>query len=879
MENKNSFLKKPFNRCLKLASNQITLTVETKKPAYQVSRQSPVNIAVPEACIIGLIAALGAVTLKNGVGVIGTFRVHLASISPHTLPVIGLLGGVLVGFLIQFVDRSIAGSGIPQTKAALFGFPVKLDAKTASVKLLSCVISLGSGLALGREGPTVQVAAGLSSTLSKLRKTSPAHNLQLIAAGAGAGLAAAFNAPLAGVLFVLEELIKKISGFAVGTTVVACFIAAVTSRLVGVHSLDINLSELFPKATFDIYDIPFLVILGMLTGTFGACFNKSIIAALTLNRDIFRFSPIISSGLAGLITGIIVMLLPESFCNYAGLRELILQDHTDLQLIATAFLFQFAAAILAYGSGAPGGLFAPSLTMGACLGHLVAVVQQQLIHHGDIGTMSVVGMGAFFCAVARVPITSVVIVFEMTTDFNLVLPLMICCIVSYLVAEQLDPGSLYDQLVAWSGIKLEEKEEGGVLSSLRAHMIMTRPVKTVPLSADLESVKTIFETSSHRGFPVVDATGKIAGMIAKPDLLSAIQRNLKSQTPVKKIMTAKPITVRPDESLNGVLFLMEKFKVSRLPVIERDKLIGIITRKDIVTAHSQAMGIRSTSSSQSYIIYQTRSAEIGSGRMLVELGDIITAKNLLSISAQIAKHKGYELECLQVITIPQTENPASAHVHSEAAREMARSCESVGSELSIPTHTSVRVAHEVASAISETISDRNIDLLLMRYHGKSSSRQGDQIIQSVLANTNCKVVLVGRNYNADRPLRFIIPIADFINGELAMDTCKNLINSESTVSLCRVIGSKRNGGTRELDERINCISHSWKQQRNHDLEISELEANSPAGILIALKQCKKEDILILGLPKKYLQKSINKGLFRRSLNRINSRSAVILVTE
>ncbi|MBA3860145.1 MAG: chloride channel protein [Cyanobacteria bacterium PR.3.49] len=851
--------------------------METKKTAFQAGKKSPVNIAVPEACMIGLIAALGAVLLKNGVGIVGTMRVHLAGISPYFLPIIGLLGGLLVGLLIRYVDRGIAGSGIPQTKAALFGFPISLGVKSAVTKLLGCVISLGSGMALGREGPTVQVAAGLSSAFSKLRKTSPVHNTQLIAAGAGAGLAAAFNAPLAGVLFVLEELIKKMSGFAVGTTVVACFVASVTSRLVGVHSLDINLSELFPKATFAFQDIPFLVVLGVLSGLCGAIFNKTIIASLSLNRDILRCPPILATSTAGLMTGMMVMVLPDTFCNYAGLRELTFQSDTNIQIIAIALVVQFALTVLAYSSGVPGGLFAPSLTMGACLGHLVAVGEQQLIHSGDIGTMAVVGMGAFFCAVARVPITSVIIIFEMTTDFNLVLPLMICCVVAYLVAEQLDPGSLYDQLVSWSGMNLEEKEDGSTLDTLLANSFMTERVKTIPLSATLAHVKNIFETNTHQGYPVVDPSGKVVGIVARPDLLSTIQNNLKPETPVKKFMTASPITIRADEPLSSVLFLMDRFKVSRLPVTQREKLIGIITRKDIVAAQSQATGIRAKNGTRSYVAYQTRAREAGSGRLLLGIADTINQKSF-SAATKIALGQEYELEFLHVITIPPSQNPAAADISTESSRAVLVACEQSGRRLGIPTHTSIRITHNYVHALAETIESRNIDMFLMQFQTRKTSKSADFSVQSILNNTNCKTVLLGRNYES-RYSRFYIPVADFLNGELALEVAEHLAHPDSEIIILQIQSSKKNTVNTLTGHRIDEIKNTWKNKKRTELRIESVVANSPSGLLANLNSLTQADVLIMGLPRGYLAKSINKGLFKRNLKAFEAHSSVILTTE
>ncbi|MDZ4833334.1 MAG: chloride channel protein [Candidatus Melainabacteria bacterium] len=847
---------------------------------FQVAQsKAPVNIAVAEACVIGLAAAVGAVSLKWGVGFIGSWRIQIANEFAISLPLIGLIGGTLAGALVQFIVPTAAGSGIPQTKAALAGHPIRLDLTTAAVKLSSCVVALGSGLALGREGPTVQLAAALSSKFSGWLKTSPTHRIQLIAAGAGAGLAAAFNAPLAGVLFVLEELIKKMSGLAVGTTVVACFVAAVTSRLVGVRSLDINLSEVFSKATFSFIDIPFLIFLGMIAGVSASLFNKLILAAMTFNRDKLKLPTTVSCGLAGLLTGLVVMNLNEIYWNYAGLRALVLQSGTDISIIGTAFVMQLILTIIAYGLNAPGGLFAPSLMLGACLGHLVALLEIQLTGTGHVGTMAIVGMGAYFCAVARVPMTAVVIVFEMTQDFNVVLPLMVCCVVSYLVAERLDPGSLYDRLLLWSGISLDEESEESVLSRLRANRFMTRNVQSISFSASLASVKAIFEESTHRGFPVVDEQQKVIGIVAHKDVRLAVQRKMTPEDSVQKFMTRNPVTVSSDESLTGVLYLMEKYRVSRVPVVERDKLIGIITRKDVVSAESQALGMRTTGSSRSYPIFQTRSPESGAGRLLVAVGNPGTAEDLMRIAAQIAKQKNYELECLHVITVPLSQSPSTTKVSSVVGREIINQCETIGAEFGIPVHASIRVAHEVSAAIAETIFDRNASIFLMRYLGNKKSVRSDTLIQSILSSSTCEVILVGKLYRGSEHTRYQLPIADFLDDELPIELCLNLIDEHSRITLNRVRHPKQMIAEEEIDGRLKILmQRCHKKQGIQNVEMVETLANSPAALLAQLTDLDSKDVLIMGVPRTYLAKAINKGVFKKYLNKMANRCAIIITT-
>ncbi len=204
----------------------------------------PQRFTIIEACLIGFVSGLAAVVLQQGVNWLGTERLYWSTrvfFGSSTVPApsflvlacIGAIGGFTSGFLIERFAPEAQGSGIPQVKAALAQFPVRLNGQVAWVKLLSGILALGSGLSLGRQGPTVQIGAALAAQLSYWVPTAPAHRKQMIAAGAGAGLAAAFNAPLAGVLFVVEELLRDLSGLTLGTAILSSFIGAVVARTLG----------------------------------------------------------------------------------------------------------------------------------------------------------------------------------------------------------------------------------------------------------------------------------------------------------------------------------------------------------------------------------------------------------------------------------------------------------------------------------------------------------------------------------------------------------------------------------------------------------------------------------------------------------------------
>ena len=406
------------------------------------------HLAIFQACVIGLSAGLAAGIVKFGIDWLGTLRVNDSYALPAyiVLPGFGLLGGLIAGFLVEHFAPEASGSGIPQVEALIKGIQVPLGWRVAITKLVSGIVAIGSGLALGREGPTVQVGASLAVELNKVLPAAPEHKKHLIAAGAGAGLAAAFGAPLAGVLFIIEELLKDISSVTLGTATIACFIGAIVSRSANAQTLNLNLLEETLKTSFSGWEIPFYVLLGILAGILGSLFNAAVLKCLDWNNRLpLRLTYRV--GLAGLMTGLLVYALPVFFRDNAGLREMIISGHATWELAAIAFCAQFFLTVIAYGSGAPGGLFAPSLVLGAALGYLVGLIEQATLGTGFATTYALAGMGAFFSAVVRVPITAIVIVFEMSNDLNLVSPLMISCIVAFLVGERISKGSIYDKLL------------------------------------------------------------------------------------------------------------------------------------------------------------------------------------------------------------------------------------------------------------------------------------------------------------------------------------------------------------------------------------------------------------------------------------------------
>ncbi|MBO1350894.1 MAG: chloride channel protein [Hormoscilla sp. GUM202] len=706
-----------------------------------------------EACIIGLVSGCSAVLLKNGIGLLGPVRIQTSSYLPvwFVFPAIGISFGFIAGWLIEQFAPETRGSGVAQVKSALTGGSIVLNWRVALVKFSSTLLSVSSGLTLGRQGPTVQIGAALAASLARIVPTSPKHRRQMIAAGAAAGLAAGFNAPIAGVLFVIEELLHDVSELTLETAIVASFVGAVVSRLLGGENFNLNREVSDSITSFSAPEIPPFLLLGILAGLLGTLFNQGIITSLTLNRRL----PLTLPGrmtLAGLVSGMAIALLPDWFNNNAGLREILLAGDVTIATATLAFVAHFVLTCIAYGAGTPGGLFAPTLVLGAALGHLVGTWQYHTLGVAAPTTYALAGMGAFFSAVGKVPITSIVIVFEMTADFNLVLPLMIGSVVAYLVSSILTDSSLYQRLLEWNGIQPQAESTLRAPSAaeafeVKAAEVMQKKVETLPSQLTLDEVVKAFSRSHHRGFPVVK-NARLVGIVTQSDLAKIPAQGLTGDRPVSEIMTAQPVvTVRPTDPLSDVVYRLNRYQLSRLPVTEGRKLVGIITRSDIIRTEGDRLDgkIAATSATgRSYVVYQTKAPATGRGRLLVPLANPNTAPLLLQMAQAIAMEKDYEIECLQVLMVPRSSPPEETPVKIGKSLVLFEKAKRMVPDGVVPVHTQVRVTHDLAQAILEAISERHIDLMLMGWKGSATTpgRIFGDAVDTLIRQAPCDLVLV-----------------------------------------------------------------------------------------------------------------------------------------
>ncbi len=848
--------------------------------------------ALAEACLIGILSALSALLLKEGINFLGTYRLHLVNQwgAISVLPLFGLILGGMAGFLVEWISPSAAGGGIPQIKAALARSKIPLSFRVAFAKIIGTILVLGAGLTLGRRAPTLHIGAALAGEFTRYVPTSPEHRRQMIAAGAAAGLAAGFNTPIAGVMFVVEELMRDISNLTLETAIVASFTGAVVSLVLQSTNLQLPQSILqIHDLVFLPSDIPFYLLLGIVAGILGALFNRSVLFSLQWNERL-KIPLGVRIGVAGLISGLIIALLPSFFQNNAGIREFLIRGELTTPQIALVFVAHYILTIIAAGSGAPGGLFAPALIMGSALGYLIGDLEGYVSGTVATQTFSLVGMGALFTGVVRVPVTAIIIVFELNADFNLVLPLMISCAVAYISAETLESGSIYRYLLQNMGMELEEKErdyssENNFLAHLTAGDVMQSQVETVNPDLTVAQLLELMSISHHRGFPVVK-DNKLLGIVTQSDLVKISSG--KNKITIGEIMTKNPVVIPVDASLTDVLYLLNRYQLSRLPVLENSRLVGIITRTDIIRAEVDELKPDvSVKPNQFYTIYQTCSPATGKGCILVPVAEEDDFRGLFKIAGAIALERHYELEFLQVIKVPNYQDPHTVKIDARNARHLMHILERMGRKKKIPIHTRIVVAHHRTGVVLDIIKQRHINILIMgwkrNHHGQEFIFS--RMIDSLINKAECELILIklGKKqqyypYASPESGGFILPMGGGPNVQEGLKLVPALMNIYDQKSLPTVWLTKIHSPEKTNINLRYLESASRQLQKSVDTEIHILPiaSTSVVSAIIQLAEVHNSQLVILGASRDSLLKQAYKGNIPEAIaNRLDT--TVIIV--
>jgi CIC family chloride channel protein len=487
----------------------------------------------------------------------------------------------------------------------------RIRARVAAAKITASALCIGTGGSAGREGPIIQVGAALGSTIGQVLRLSDERIRNLVACGAAAGIAATFNAPIAGVAFAIEVLMCGLQMRAFGNVVIAAVAASVVSRnLIGdrfafeVPSYSINSSV----------EIILYLILGLVAAIVGVMFMKM----LNFSENVFdrwKFPQLFKPAVGGMLLGVLGLLymnLPNltfpmgSGAHGAGLDtpiphmygsgfpfiEAAIQGNASLWILIVLIFLKPLATSFTLGSGNSGGVFAPSLFTGAMLGgamgHLFSYWFPSI--GNNTGAFALVGMAALFSATARAPLTAMLIVFEMSNDYFMILPLMVAGVTASYFSQWLHPESIYTMKLAKRGVRFSEGRDMDIMQGVKISEVMKSKPVTIHKDAPLSEVMALFQETNILGFPVLADDNKLWGIITLQDVHRAqSEGNFSSKgLKVADLAVEDPITVFPDEPIWLAIQKMSPRDLARLPVVARDgsgRLCGIISRSDILRAY------------------------------------------------------------------------------------------------------------------------------------------------------------------------------------------------------------------------------------------------------------------------------------------------------
>lgn len=534
-----------------------------------------------QAVMVGLISGLLVVFFKVSINKLFEFIQNFISqfdLSHKLLifPLITTLGGLISGVLVFKFAPETKGSGIPFVKMVMARMGNITRVRTIVVKFLAGVAGIGTGLSLGREGPSVQLGAGAGALVGKIFKMKGTDQGKLIAAGAGSAIGATFNAPIAGTIFVLEELVNKFSA----SLLFPVLVATVTASSVARHFLGNNPSFTIPYITHDLSfeGISVCIILGIVAGFLGVAFAKIIYKNNEFFEKMDKIPNWLKPAIAGFGIGVIGIFIPYVLGSGNLSVDLLLQHKLALSVVVLVFAVKFFVTPFCFGSGAAGGIFLPMLMLGSFLGYIVASIFNMFGFHVDVVVMAMIGMGAFLASVARTPITAVVMVFEMTAGYTHILPIMLSAAIADLIAEKLNHRPIYASLI----VNQVKSPEAKLLSSLLVKNYMKTDLVCFSSNMTISMVQEKIKNYSFKTYPVKNDKNKLLGLITKFDIEDAIFQGVDTNTEINKLMNPSPVTIEPSENLYIAYFRLHSNNAQCLVVVDKNnKIKGLITRQDI----------------------------------------------------------------------------------------------------------------------------------------------------------------------------------------------------------------------------------------------------------------------------------------------------------
>lgn len=527
-----------------------------------------------------------------------------------------LIGALLGGAMIAWFAAETKGHGVPEVMQAMVLKGGRIRSRVVVAKVITSALCIGTGGSAGREGPIVQVGAALGSSMGQVLRLSDERIKNLVACGAAGAIAATFNAPIAGVAFAIEVLMSELQVRMFGSVVIASVSASIVSQMY----LGDNPAFSVPSyAMQSPLAIIFFLLLGLAAALAAIMFIR-MLGWFEVKFDNWRFPLFLKPAVGALLLGLLGMgylylsgnsesaaagntagqelaaRMPYFYGTGFHFMEEALQGKVAFPVLALLIVIKPLATSFTLGSGNSGGVFAPSLFIGAMLGgtmgHIFTTIHPDI--SGPPGAYALVGMAAVFAAAARAPLTALLIVFEMSNDYAMILPLMVATVTASTFAQWLYPESIYTHKLTRRGIRFVQGRDMDVMQAVAVSEVMNRTPEVVHRQMPLADLYRKFQETNYLGFPVLDEQDHLWGIVTLQDMERVLSDNtvqLRGLT-VEDVAVPEPVTIFPDEPIWTAIQKMAPRGLARLPVVSRDgsgRLLGLISRSEILRAYDVAL--------------------------------------------------------------------------------------------------------------------------------------------------------------------------------------------------------------------------------------------------------------------------------------------------
>lgn len=499
-----------------------------------------------------------------------------------------VVGGLLYGPLVERYASEARGHGVPEVMLAVARRGGRIRPVVAVVKSLSSALCIGSGGSVGREGPIVQIGSALGSTIGQITRAPEARMRLLVACGAAGGISATFNAPIAGVFFALEVILRDFETRSFSAVVVASVTADVIGRAAFGSEAFLQLPQV---GVGSVAGYPLYLVLGLLAAAVGVFFIRFLYELEDRADRLWRFSESWRPAAGGVLLGLLLLAVPQMYgVGYAVLESAIAGNYALLFLLGLLGA-KVLATSLTLSIGGSGGVFAPSLFMGAMLGMAFGLAAHEVLPGiaGPAGAYGLIGMGAVFAAAARAPMTAILIIFELTGDYRIMLPLMLAVVIATAVASRMSPDSIYTLKLARRGIDLLRRRPASPMEAVTVAEAMRPTPEPVPAAAPLAEVLDRLSATDEPALPVVDESGAFLGVLLDDELEQALgdedeesdagslARQLPTLTQTETLAEATATLVKTDSA--GLAVLDEK----------GERVVGWLSHRDILRVYDQRM--------------------------------------------------------------------------------------------------------------------------------------------------------------------------------------------------------------------------------------------------------------------------------------------------